>query len=463
MHADWLGNPVTVTKRSALAAIDNFSCGMLAYESRAEHIVVAADGAPEECLVNAYAGMLWMLLESPDAAARAQPYLLNATHGVAGATLREQLNVEFLQAWMSGDVAGALFVGNRLAAEFPRDLLMVKMAQYLQFNRGDFPALLRTALRVAGSNSDIAYMHGMLAFGYEQCHLLEEAEQSARRALVMQRKEPWAQHALAHVYLTRGQITEGVRFLESVRDTWTGLNSFMYTHQWWHLALFYLSQGRYADVLEIYDQHCWRIAKNYSQDQIGAVSLLARMELAGIDVGGRWVELGQYLAVRAHDTVQPFLTLQYVYGLARAHRPEADVLMDAVRARASQSSEASEGAHDAFEASVWKSVALPACEGLLSHARKNYRAAREHLSLALPRIIEVGGSHAQRDLFEQILLDAQINSGALVLAQQTLELRRATDPVGVPVNRALAQVYDALELPEQANQSRARIHSLHAH
>ena len=57
----------------------------------------------------------------------------------------------------------------------------------------------------------------------------------------MRRKEPWAQHALAHVLLTRGRIDEGARFLEQAADTWTELNSFMVTHLWWHLTLFYLS------------------------------------------------------------------------------------------------------------------------------------------------------------------------------------------------------------------------------
>ena len=34
------------------------------------------------------------------------------------------------------------------------------------------------------------------------------------------------------------------------------------------------------------------------------------------------------------DTVQPFLTLQYLYGLARAERAEADQLMQAVEDKA---------------------------------------------------------------------------------------------------------------------------------
>jgi hypothetical protein len=52
-------------------------------------------------------------------------------------------------------------------------------------------------------------------------------------------------------------------------------------------------------------------------------------------------------------------------------------------------------------------------------------------------MIEIGGSHAQRDLFGQLLLDAHLKLGNWAIAQQMLEMRRTWDPDGVPVNRAL--------------------------
>jgi hypothetical protein len=445
---DPLGNPVSAMRTATLRAVEDFVAGMLAYETRAEGIVAAADAEPECCLANVYAGFLWMFLEAPDAASRAAPYLAAAERVAAGALPRERQNLECLRAWMADDLPVALELCDRITDEFPRDLLIVKLQQYFEFNRGNSPAMLRAALKVAPHNTDVAHLHGMLAFAYEQCHLLGEAEAAARTALDLQRREPWAQHALAHVLLTRGEIDVGARFLEGMQDTWTGLNSFMVTHLWWHLALFYLSQGRRATILDLYDRYCWAVAKEYSQDQVGAVSLLARLELAGIDVGERWQELAAYLAVRAHDTVQPFLTLQYLYGLARAGRPEAGSLLESVRRMADG------GTAPASE--VWRDVALPACEGLYRFVRGDFDAAWRHLSAALPRLIEVGGSHAQRDLFDQIALDAAIRSGRIVLAQQQLELRRAHDPDGVPVNTALAAVYSELGLPVLAEQARIR-------
>jgi hypothetical protein len=445
---DTLGNPVSSMSAATLRAVDDFALGFLAYQTRAERIVAAADADPHCCIANVYAGLLWMFLEAPDAALRAAPYLAAAERALATATVREALNTDVLRAWAADDLPQALDVCARICAAYPHDLVMVKTLQYFEFNRGNSPAMLKVALQVLDANVDAPYLHGMLAFGFEQCHLMREAEQAARRALELRRDDPWAQHALAHVMLTRGDIDGGARFLESVADTWVDLNSFMVTHLWWHLCLFYLSQGRQARVLDIYDRHCWGVAKFYSQDQVGAVSLLARMEIAGIDVGARWQDLADWLTVRAHDTVQPFLTLQYLYGLARAGRVEADELLEAVRLVARQAPK--------FTQEVWQQVALPACEGLHAYAHGDFDAAFRHLSAAMPRMLETGGSHAQRDLFEQILLEAAIKSGRSILAQQLLEQRRASDPDGVPVNRALSCVYDALALPTLAAQARGR-------
>jgi hypothetical protein len=425
MTHDILGNPVGAMRGATLRAVDDFIEGYLAYETRAEGIVAAADADPECCLANVYAGFLWMFLESPDAARRAAKYLDAARQAAPRATRREQLNAALLGAWAADEPLRAFRLSAEIAADFPRDLVVVKTQQYFEFNRGNSAGMLRAALDVLADNADVPYMHGMAAFAYEQCHLLAEAETEARTAL-----------------------EEGARFLEEVEDTWTGLNSFMLTHLWWHLALFHISQGRQARVLEIYDRHCWGVAKDYSQDQIGAVSLLARMELAGIDVGDRWCDLGAHLAARAHDTVLPFLSMQYLYGLARAGRPEADLLLRAVR----------QAADDAppHAREVWRDVALPACEGLHAHAHGRHDAAWRLLSGVLPRMIEAGGSHAQRDLFAQIALDAAIQSGRYVLAQQLLELRRGADPAGVPVNSALALVYAELGLATLAEQAGRR-------
>ena len=75
MQHDYLGNPLTGARPDTAKAIDDFIEGFLAYETRIEGIVHAADADADCCLANVYAGLLWMLLEAPDAAERAAPYL----------------------------------------------------------------------------------------------------------------------------------------------------------------------------------------------------------------------------------------------------------------------------------------------------------------------------------------------------------------------------------------------------
>jgi hypothetical protein len=259
--------------------------------------------------------------------------------------------------------------------------------------------------------------------------------------------DPWAHHALAHVMLTQSRADEGIDFLESVAPTWADLNSFMRSHNWWHLALFYISRGRTADVLASYDAHVWGISKTYSQDQVGATSLLARMEFAGIDPGDRWQDVADHIAQRGADTVNPFLTLQYLYALARTNRPETAPLMEAIETRA---------ATPTHDQTAWAEVAIPAARAILAHAQGDYPTGIRLMGQALPRMAETGGSHAQRDLFEQIHLDALLRAGRVSAAQQVLEMRRIFDHDGVPVNRALERIYDLAGLPAEAQKARLR-------
>jgi hypothetical protein len=430
MAQDALGNEVSSGEAATLAGIDDFITGFLAYETKAANVMAVADADDGSVLANVYAGFSWMFLEAAAAPAMASKYLRRAeAAGVPNA--REALLIEQLRCWIAGDIPGVQRLGAEIVRRWPRDLTSVKLDQYFSFNRGDASAMLRVAQAVEAENADNPHIHGMLAFGYEQMHDLKQAEISARRALSLKTKEPWAQHALAHVMLGTGRVAEGVQFLGEAQKTWVDLNSFMYTHNWWHKALFHISQGDNAAVFDAYDNHVWGIEPDYSQDQVGAVSLLARMEIAGMDVGNRWEDVARYMKGRATDTTLPFLTLQYLYGLARADYAEADHLMQAVEDKAARSTD--------FDRLVWQEVALPAARGVLAHARGNATEAVRWLSIANPRLSEIGGSHAQRDLFGQLLLDAHLKAGNWQVAAQMLEMRRTWDPDGVPVNRALAE------------------------
>ena len=439
MTTDSLGNPVALREAGSLGAVNDFVEGFIACEARVVNILQVAktDDSP---LVQACCAALHMFAESGQAAANAAPFIARAQAGLADTAIsaRERRWVAAVAAWVAGDLPRAMALHEQQAREYPRDLASLKLGQYHLFNAGNSPGMLRLALQALPASADVPYMHGMAAFAWEQCHLLPQAEAAARHAIALCHKEPWAHHALAHVLLTQGRLQEGLDFMRAVSPSWTGLNSFMLTHNWWHSALFALEFDQPDEVLALYDQQVWGVARDYSQDQIGAVSLLARLELAGVDVGPRWQDVANHLAKRGADLVLPFLDLQYLYGLARAGRPQADTLLAHIETHALQPQ----------TGAVWRDVALPAARGLLAHARGEHALAVRELGSALPRMLEVGGSHAQRDLFEQIHLDALVRSGQWVGAQNLLQQRANSQPASRRLARQAGDLLKRLGLPE---------------
>lgn len=437
MWTDCLGNAVTVESAASAAAVDDFVEGFISSEVRVVNVLAAAqsDSSP---LVQAYAATVHMFAEAKDGPRNARPLLAKAQANAMHATPREQRFIEAVAAWVEGDTMRAAALHEEQAQAFPRDLASLKLGQYHLFNLGDSPGMLRMALACEAAAADVPYLHGMLAFAWEQCHFLEQAEAAARKAIAMRLKEPWAHHALAHVLLTQGRAREGHAFMREVSSTWTGLNSFMVTHNWWHQALFAIELGDEQEALQLYDTQVWGVVKEYTQDQINAVSLLARLELAGVDVGARWEDVADYLARRLDDHVLPFLDMQYLYGLARAGRPEADQLLHNIEAHARHT--------PAQQQAAWQRVCIPASKGLLAHARGQWQEAVEELGLALPRMAEIGGSHAQRDLFAQIHLDAMFRDGQWTGAQHLLQQQLRAQPESARLRHHAVRVYAALGL-----------------
>lgn len=436
MLRDALGNAVTLQHAGSLAPLNDFVMGFIASEARAVNVLAAA-AHDHSAIIQAYASALHMFAETGGAPANAQLNLQRAQQHATDATPREQRFVAAVAAWVQGDVLTSLGLLQEQVAQHPRDLVALKLGQYHAFNLGDAPAMLRLALAAEPRAADVPYLHGMLAFGWEQCHALAQAETAARHAIHLCEKEPWAHHALAHVMLTQGRIREGLDFMHSVAPTWTGLNSFMFTHNWWHAALFAIELGQPEAALRMYDSHVWGVAKDYSQDQANAVSLLARLELAGVDVGPRWQDVAGYLLARGAEHVLPFLDLHYLYGLARAGRAEASALLLSLEAHAN--------AHPTQP--QWHTTALPCARGLLAYAQGDFTSAAQTLGQALPQLVLIGGSHAQRDLFSQFHLDALMRSGQSAAAQNLVQPLRNSQPESLRLAQLAARTQQALGLP----------------
>jgi hypothetical protein len=259
----------------------------------------------------------------------------------------------------------------------------------------------------------------------------------------MERRDPWAHHVVAHCLEARGRMLEGVAFLQSMADTWKRCNSFMYTHNWWHLALFLIDLERHDEALGLFDSHVWGIQKDFSEDQINAVSLLARLELRGVDVAARWNDIAAHLEPRLHEHFSPFLDLQYLYGLARAGRHGAVTeMLASLEDRAERAT--------AAEREAWADCAVPAAHGLASYAKGDFAEAARLLGRGVPHLRAIGGSIAQRGLFGAIHLDALIKSGWNDAALAILQADERERPTVPWTKRALGDLYRRVGRSEQA-------------
>ena len=420
MLKDSQGLEVTTDSPETIAAINCYIEQALAYGKNAVAIFKGIEADPECAIANAHAAAFYLSHECAESRRQAVPYLEAAKKYVGKATEREQLFVAAVVAWAQGAIDRSIAYTEEITDKYPRDMIAVQLGQYHYFYQGNQEALLQIAEKVLPANRENHYLHGMIAFGLEQCHRLGEAEAVGRMALLMNRNDPWAQHAVAHVMEMQGRLEEGIAWIESHSDTWENCNSMLYTHNWWHVALYYLEKEDIQKVLEIYDAHLWgRAWKESPKDQVGVISLLLRLELRRVDVGNRWQELVPYLIPRIHEHSLPFNDLHYVYALARAGQVE---LLKEMLSSMQVYADAEAGA---YIKQAWSEVAVPAAQGLAAHAQGAWEKAIAQLGATLSRLHAIGGSHAQRDLFEQVYLDAWLRVGENHQALHLLEKRLA--------------------------------------
>lgn len=432
MSKDRWGLEVTTDNPAAVEGLNTFDTSFLTYGTTAAAVWDAARADPACVMAQAKAAALEMFLQTGESVTKARPWLRNAEPHLARATERERLWYAQVAAWVAGDAEKAIGLTEEIATRWPQDLAAVKMTQFHMFHVGDLAGMLRIAEQALPHHRDAAEMHGMLAFGLEEMNRLDEAEAAARQAIALKRNEPWAQHALAHVMETQGRCVEGLETMLGFSDGWADKNSFMRSHNWWHAALFALDSDQPEKALQLYDDQVWGVWKEYSQDQVNAVALLARLEFAGLDVGARWQDVADYVEKRGPEHVEPFLDAHYLLALGRAGREAAaQQLLGSLRDHVASQPEQ-------LTTRIWRRIGLPLAEGVAAYGRGDWRQVYEKLPAALDGLQQIGGSHAQRDLFWQLWLQAAAKAGEKAAIKPHLERRAEERPTVAKHRRELS-------------------------
>ncbi|MGQ0564353.1 MAG: tetratricopeptide repeat protein [Gemmobacter sp.] len=373
---------------------------------------------PDFALGQAIRGVSCLLLGRAEMVDIARQAYAAALTG-APATMREMAFVHALGDWLHGRPSRAAARIQVILTLNPRDALAMKMIQAIHFVMGR-PDAMRASVEGAVSAWDDhparGYILGCHAFTLEETGEFARAERIGRAGVALAPDDAWGLHAVAHVFDNTGRARDGLDWLTGREASWAHCNNFRF-HVWWHRALMHLDLGEYDTALALYDADIRAEKTDDYRDISNGASLLARLELEGVDVGDRWGELADLSENRATDGCLAFADLHYMLALCGGERDKAAAALIA-RMQAARPS-ASE-AHQ-----VIAHPGLHVAQGLQAFAAGEYPVAWMHLRAGRADLQQIGGSHAQRDVFDRITIEAALRGGYIDAASALLHDRMA--------------------------------------
>ncbi|MFN7166345.1 MAG: tetratricopeptide repeat protein [Pannonibacter sp.] len=426
---DSFGYPLSLSDEAALGHWTETVRAFLAHSSKTPvHLARTVELAPDFALAHAAHGLFCMLLGRRELVCTAEDDWCRASAGQqrVGATERERAVIDALRDWLDGRPSRAASRLDLMLASYPRDALLMKLVHAIRFVLGDSVGMRRSLATVSGAYDSghpaYGYMLGCQSFALEETGDYAEAEKLGRDALQHAPDDAWGLHAVAHVLDMNGRSGEGRIWLETNTAAFAHCNNFRF-HVWWHLALMYLDQGNVDRVLALYDQEIRAERTDDYRDISNAASLLVRLEIEGVHVGGRWEELASLSEARVNDHCNVFADLHYMLSLVGADRRRAaDQMLASMSAHAEEPTDMGR-----IAGAAGVQVAL----GLESYRLGNFFSAYRHFTEGRRNLRDIGGSHAQRDVFERIAIDATMRAGMPEEAEQLLRervaLRGATD------------------------------------
>ncbi|MEM6487583.1 MAG: tetratricopeptide repeat protein [Pseudomonadota bacterium] len=404
--------------------------GFLAHDRRTgDRLGAVLAEAPGFALGHAARGLFLMLLGRHELRAAAAAALTEAQAALGadclGCPRRAAAYAEALAAFVAGRPRAASARLSAWLEETPADALAFKLDHAIRFVLGDRRGMLAMAGRLVASGREadggedpwLGYRLGCLAFALEETGHYAAAVRAGRDGLARVADDAWGLHAVAHVFDMTGRPREGIGWLTRRAAAWAHCNNFG-AHVWWHLALFHLDRGAWDTVLALYDTRIRAERTDDYRDIANGASMLMRLEIEGVEVGARWDELADLAERHVEPGCVVFADLHYHLALeAAGRRGAADAMLSRLAADAACRE------HDMHE--VAAIAGQPAAEGLTAFRAGHYERAFDRLRAVRGRLHEVGGSHAQRDVFSRLMIEAGIRAGRYAEAETELACRAA--------------------------------------
>ncbi|MEM8789570.1 MAG: tetratricopeptide repeat protein [Pseudomonadota bacterium] len=418
------GGCETTLPAAAIGAWDDTVRAFLTHgASTPQHLARVFEAAPDFAQGHAVKGMFCLLLGRCEMNETARTAMTAADQAAARVPPngREAVYLEALRDWLGGQPSAAASRLETVLLLHPRDALAMKLVQAVRFMLGQPQAMRASIEQILPHWSDhpaLGYLKGCYAFALEETGEYDAGEKSGREGLLLAPDDAWGLHAVAHVYDMTARAEDGLFWLSGQTRAWEHCNNFRY-HVWWHIALMHLDLGQVDEVLALYDSEIRADKTDDYRDISNGASLLSRLEIEGVNVGDRWDELADLSQGRVDDGAVVFADLHYMLSLIGGHRGDAIQIM---LHRMSQNAARFQTDMDR----ITDRPGLSAANGLEAYGEGNYAEAFLNLSAARGDMQKIGGSHAQRDVFERLTIEAALRGGYLDAADLLLRDRTRT-------------------------------------
>jgi tetratricopeptide (TPR) repeat protein len=420
MTKDAQGHPVSGASAEAIALFDQgIRAFSLAYGDAIGNISAAITAAPDFAMAHLAKAWLFGLSRDPGMVARAAGII--ETAAALKMNDREQSHLAALRQAVTGARGAAVALLDRHLMRYPFDILAHELALLLDLSLGRVRWMRdRTARSLPLWSADIpghAALRSFHAFGLEENGDYARAEDQSRAVAEAEPDSYFAHHTVSHVLEMTGRPEDGLGWMAAREAHWNSASHPNRDHIWWHRALYHLELGQYAAALALYDGPFRASEKQLAISLTHASALLWRLDTLGVDVADRWQALLPRWDGHADGQCFVFADLHAVMAELRSgNEALAERRLATMRQTATNTDES---------AATYREVGLPLTEGLIAFHKGAYEEAVAHLLPARFDLWRIGGSAAQRDVFDWTVTEAAVRGGLrdVALTNERLGLR----------------------------------------
>lgn len=229
-----------------------------------------------------------------------------------------------------------------------------------------------------------------------------------------------------------GRVDEGISHMSRYLSDWEVCNH-LATHNYWHWSLYHIEKGELDAAADIFENQILRrsLESRSMLDIVDCTSLSYRLHLenpssADSLIGKHWPSVIELTEPHLNDHILSFNDAHFMMALCGARKfSKAEELME-------NSSKA--------KCISGREVNSRLLNSIIAYSRENYAECVNNLHPIRYDLIQIGGSDAQRDVFNQLLIAAALKSSKpehRKLVEQLIFERAALKPIS-PLTKRLS-------------------------